>query len=391
MGVAKELREWQKIALNLWVENKYRGIVEVATAGGKTFFATEGIKKWIKEIPNGKILVIVPTTALQDQWYITLLDELEIEPNQISTWPENTNLSSLVHIMVVNTARTKAKTVADSTENLLLIADECHRYASPENANALAIKTSATLGLTATAERDYDDGLDEVLIPNLGNMIYRYSIANARNDGVVAPFEVLNVKIQFTDIEESEYKKLTARLAQAYSQGDENKAVIIARMRASVSRNAAKRIPAAIAIAEENRGSRIIIFHEEIEKAETIKKILNERGHSVGIYHSQLGIDKRRDNLLQFRRGMLEVLVCCRALDEGVDVPESDVAIIAASTASSRQRIQRIGRVIRVHKDKNKAKIYTLYATEREEEFLKGEEQRLHSLLKFRWYEMGTK
>ena len=391
MGVAKELREWQKIALNLWVENKFRGIVEVATAGGKTFFATEGIKKWIKEIPNGKILVIVPTTALQDQWYITLLDELEIEPNQISTWPENTNLSSLVHIMVVNTARTKAKTVADSTENLLLIADECHRYASPENANALAIKTSATLGLTATAERDYDDGLDEVLIPNLGNMIYRYSIANARNDGVVAPFEVLNVKIQFTDIEESEYKKLTARLAQAYSQGDENKAVIIARMRASVSRNAAKRIPAAIAIAEENRGSRIIIFHEEIEKAETIKKILNERGHSVGIYHSQLGIDKRRDNLLQFRRGMLEVLVCCRALDEGVDVPESDVAIIAASTASSRQRIQRIGRVIRVHKDKNKSKIYTLYATEREEEFLKGEEQRLHSLLKFRWYEMGTK
>ena len=391
MGVAKELREWQKIALNLWVENKFRGIVEVATAGGKTFFATEGIKRWIKETPNGKILVIVPTTALQDQWYVTLLDELEIKPNQISTWPENTNLSSLIHIMVVNTARTKAKTVANSTENLLLIADECHRYASPENANALAIKTSATLGLTATAERDYDDGLDEVLIPNLGNMIYKYSIANARSDGVVAPFEVLNVKIQFTDIEESEYKKLTARLAQAYSQGDENKAVIIARMRASVSRNAAKRIPAAIAIAEENRGSRIIIFHEEIEKAETIKKILNERGHSVGIYHSQLGIDKRRDNLLQFRRGMLEVLVCCRALDEGVDVPESDVAIIAASTASSRQRIQRIGIVIRVHKDKNKAKIYTLYATEREEEFLKGEEQRLHSLLKFRWYEMGTK
>jgi hypothetical protein len=42
-------------------------------------------------------------------------------------------------------------------------------------------------------------------------------------------------------------------------------------------------------------------------------------------------------------------------------------------------------------KDKAKAKIYTLYATEREEEFLKGEEMRLSSLLKFRWYEMGTK
>ena len=88
---------------------------------------------------------------------------------------------------------------------------------------------------------------------------------------------------------------------------------------------------------------------------------------------------------------MIEVLVCCRALDEGVDVPEADVAIISASTSSSRQRIQRVGRVIRVHKDKDKAKVYTLFATEREEDFLKGEEARLDSLLKFKWYEMGTK
>jgi superfamily II DNA or RNA helicase len=88
---------------------------------------------------------------------------------------------------------------------------------------------------------------------------------------------------------------------------------------------------------------------------------------------------------------MLEILVCCRALDEGVDVPEADIAIIAASTASSRQRIQRIGRVIRVHKEKESAKIYTLYATDREEEYLRGEELRLGSILKFKWYEMGTK
>jgi superfamily II DNA or RNA helicase len=88
---------------------------------------------------------------------------------------------------------------------------------------------------------------------------------------------------------------------------------------------------------------------------------------------------------------MLEILVCCRALDEGVDVPEADVAIIAASTASSRQRIQRIGRVIRVHRNKESARIYTLYVTEREEEYLRGEEQRLSSILNFKWFEMGSK
>jgi superfamily II DNA or RNA helicase len=191
-----------------------------------------------------------------------------------------------------------------------------------------------------------------------------------------------------TELELAEYKKLTTRLAQAYSRGDEEKAKVVARLRSSVSRNAARRIPAAIAIVEENKGKRIIIFHEEIEKAETIRKILYERGHSVTIYHSQLSDDRRRDNLLQFRKGMIEILVCCRALDEGVDVPEADVAIIAASTSSSRQRIQRVGRVIRLHKDKDYARIYTLYATEREEEFLRGEEMRLSSILKFRWYEM---
>ena len=391
MSETKELREWQIAALDRWIESGYRGIAEVATAGGKTFFAIAGMKKWLEIYPDGKILILVPTTALQDQWYVSLIDELNLSASDINTWPDSTNLKSRFQIMVINTARTRAKGISESCDDLLLVADECHRYASDENKLALSIKTTGTLGLTATAERDYDNGLEEILVPTLGNIIYRYSLSDARMDGVVSDFEVLNVKVEFTEIESDEYKKLSARLAQAYSQGDENKATTIARMRASVSRNAAKRIPAAVAIAQENKGRRIIIFHEEIEKAEILKKLLHDRGHSVGIYHSQLGMDKRRDNLLQFRRGMLEVLVCCRALDEGVDVPESDVAIIAASTSSSRQRIQRIGRVIRVHKDKEKAKVYTIYITNREEEFLRGEEARLSSILKFKWFEMGTK
>jgi len=382
------LRAWQKEALDLWEKNDFRGIAEVATAGGKTLFALEGVKVWLSRNTDGKVLIIVPTTALQDQWFVTILDELNINESDVSVWPNEKRIHAKFHIMVVNTARDQAKRVVASGNPVLLVADECHRYASLENANALTVPFSASLGLTATAERDYDDGLELVLIPNIGKIIYRYTIADARADGVVAPFEVSNVKIEMTELESIEYKKLTARLAQAYSRGDEEKANSIARLRSSVSRNAARRIPAAIAIAEENRGKRIIIFHEEIEKAEQIKRILNDRGHSVSIYHSQLSDDRRRDNLLQFRRGMIEILVCCRALDEGVDVPEADVAIIAASTSSSRQRIQRVGRVIRLHKDKDFARIYTLYATAREEEFLRGEELRLSSILKFRWYEM---
>ena len=233
----RDLREWQKTALELWKKNKFRGIVEVATAGGKTIFAIEGAKSWLELNPMGKILVIVPTTALQDQWFVSLLDEMNLTSGEIALWPENENLEAKVHVMVVNTARTKSNIVAQNCTNLLVIADECHRYASPENANSLSISKTASLGLTATAERDYDDGLNEVLIPNLGPVIYKYSIADARNDGVVAPFSVLNVRIQFTELENAEYKKMTSRMAQAYSKGDEDRAVILARMRSSISRN----------------------------------------------------------------------------------------------------------------------------------------------------------
>ena len=88
---------------------------------------------------------------------------------------------------------------------------------------------------------------------------------------------------------------------------------------------------------------------------------------------------------------MIEILVCCRALDEGVDIPESEVAIIAASTSSNRQRIQRVGRVIRLHGSKDIAKIFTIYITQKELEKLKKEEVDLATVAKFKWYEMALK
>ena len=177
-------------------------------------------------------------------------------------------------------------------------------------------------------------------------------------------------------------------MALAFSQNDSEKIAKISRLRARVSINATSRIPAAVAIAEKNKGLKILIFHEEISSAEKIYQILKKRGHSVAIYHSQIGGDARRESLKQFRKGIVQVIVCCRALDEGVDVPESEIAIIAASTSSSRQRIQRIGRVIRIHDSKEKAKVYTIYITDREQEKLRSEQERLDEISSFNWFEM---
>jgi superfamily II DNA or RNA helicase len=89
--------------------------------------------------------------------------------------------------------------------------------------------------------------------------------------------------------------------------------------------------------------------------------------------------------LRAYREGASEVLVTCRALDEGFNVPETEIGIIAASTATDRQRIQRLGRIVRPSEGKERAMIYTLVATEPEISRLRREEERLGGIATVNW------
>lgn len=382
-----DLRAWQAEALAAWRNNDDRGIVEVVTGGGKTTFALAAASAWLEDNKSSRVLIVVPTTALQDQWFVNLSLDLRVPLSEISVWPERQDPTRKFHIMVVNTARAKASEISRSGSTLL-IADECHRYASEQNARSLESNWSATIGLTATAERDYDDGLVQVLIPNLGPVIYRYSLAQAIADGVVVPFNLVNVRVSLTHSELSEYQSLSRAMAVAFGQGDEERGKILAMRRSAVSQKASSRLLATVRVAETLRGTRTIVFHEDIAHANAIVQALRARKHRVVAYHSRIGTDIRRDNLRMFRLGMIDVLVCCRALDEGLDVPEAEAAIIAASTRSNRQRIQRLGRVLRNSKDKSGAIVYTLYATDAEGENLLIESQRLEGISATRWMEI---
>jgi superfamily II DNA or RNA helicase len=96
-------------------------------------------------------------------------------------------------------------------------------------------------------------------------------------------------------------------------------------------------------------------------------------------------IKARAEALRNYRSGRSEVLVTCRALDEGFNVPETQLGIIAASTATRRQRIQRLGRIVRPAPDKQTANIYTLVATRPEIERLKEEEGLLEGVASIHW------
>ncbi|HVV77263.1 MAG TPA: DEAD/DEAH box helicase [Mycobacteriales bacterium] len=373
------LRDWQGKALSVWRASGSRGIVEVATGGGKTIFALTAAAEWLRANTDGLVVVIVPTAALQDQWVVAIADSFGLDGHEVATWPGSGARSARFHVMIVNTARKLARVVA-SGRAVLLIADECHRYASPENAKAIAIDACASLGLTATAEREYDDGLDDVLVPILGPVIYVYDLAQARRDGVVSPFDLVNVEVPLTDSERRDYERLTKRLRLLMNREDVDEAMVkqAALRRSALVKAARLRLPTTVALMNGQRGRRALVFHEDVASANALTSMLASRGHSVGVYHSRLGDALRRDNLRQFRDGLLDVLVACRALDEGVDVPEAEMAVIAAASASRRQRIQRLGRVLRTTDTKLRASVYTLYATESEESRL-VDEQRLLS------------
>jgi superfamily II DNA or RNA helicase len=206
----------------------------------------------------------------------------------------------------------------------------------------------------------------------LGGCVYRYSLSDAIRDGVLTPYRCRNIAIPMLAAEDKRYRELTKRIAQRTRRigssdiaSDQALRRLLV-MRARVASLAQLRVPAALNVLAGLRGRRGIVFHESVAHAERIYRHMQSLGHSVTLYHSQMGGALRRDNLRLFRAGVFDIMVTCRALDEGIDVPDATFALIASGTASSRQRIQRVGRILRLAAGKKVADIITLYSTEPE-------------------------
>lgn len=339
-------------------------------------------------------MIVVPTVSLLDQWYVALQEVLRVPLTDIATFsgqekPEN---PAIVNILVINTARDHAPRIAGDFDTFLIV-DECHHAGSPQNALALQGNHQAALGLSATPEREYDEGFEEKIAPVLGDIIYTYDYTEAFRDGVIVPFELVNVRIELLSDEQKTYDGLTRRIAVLQTKASEGKehesqVIRLLQRRAGVVAGATMRIPSAVKLVEQHRMERVIVFHERVDAANKIYANLRTRHHRVGIYHTRVGPTIRRDNLRLYRQGIYDVLISCRALDEGINVPETTVAIIASATASYRQRIQRLGRVLRPAPGKTTARVYTIYATDSEEKRLSAEARDLQEITSVSWLQV---
>lgn len=377
------LRAWQRDALVEWQHAGHRGIVSVVTGGGKTIFALA----CIDYLRPKATLVVVPTTALLEQWWSEAASYFNLELDEINIVSGSLRFrAGTINIAVLNTAAKLVSKMKD--QECLLIVDECHRAASDHFQQVFKVNSTASLGLSATPERPYDDGLTDVLVPALGPVIYSYDYAAALRDGVIVPFHLTNVVFKLEPDCQSQYDSLSRAIARSSSKygADAEETIALLLKRARVANLSISRIRLALKIVLANSGRQILVFHEDIEACNLIHTILStETSIRSGVYHSRMKLRDRAAVLDQYRRGQITVLVTCRALDEGFNVPETEMGIIAASTATGRQRIQRLGRVVRPSSDKSSAVIYTLAATRQEIDRLKREERSLEGVASVSW------
>ena len=214
-SLSKPPRSWQSSALEAW-KATFHGIVSVVTGGGKTIFAQMCMQIFRESYPKGRFVIVVPTHALLDQWYVSLCEDLRVPNNSIALFSGESRPSdfAVVNLMVINTARTYASKVSDKYDTMLVV-DECHRAASASNSLALRGNHKATLGISATPEREYDNLFNSVLVPRLGPALFQYDYNQALRDGVIVPFDLVNVSTDMTSSEQQKYDDATADIARA--------------------------------------------------------------------------------------------------------------------------------------------------------------------------------
>ncbi|MDG4754604.1 DEAD/DEAH box helicase family protein [Micromonospora aurantiaca] len=386
-GQGRPLMPHQTAVLRDWRQNRHRGIVAFATGAGKTLTAISAIREWTSD--GRPALVLVPGVDLHKQWREEIRLELEdavVLPAGAgyppSTWqthlplftqPESvTDRRRVVIATNATAASPEFRARLRQGTHLLLVVDELHRAGSPKVLEALeSLEFGGTMGLSATYQRQYDaDGtvrllqvMGQVLDPSVG-------IADAMLMGRLVPYDYRLHTLMLEDDEVERYEHLTEKIRRFSAQqpsgdlGDSPELQMLLIQRARILKQAKGKVPlAADILAEEYRhGDRWLVYCDDKEQLHSLTSELLDRGLPCMEFYS--GMDSSRSDVLQALRDDGGIVVAIRCLDEGVDIPAVDKALIVASSTVEREYVQRRGRVLRSSPGKVAATIHDLLLTD---------------------------
>ena len=384
------LHQWQVECLDVWAQNGCRGIVNAVAGSGKTALAMAAVKH-LEAITDRelRVKIIVPQTFLALQWKDELKRQLGAKTAEIGIYCGKRKDSCRKYMVyVINSARySLARHILSDIRNgcaVLLIADECHHYGSMENNRIFDFHKHIgsntayyALGLSATPEIA---NFKAISVP-LGREIYYYDLVRAIHERIISRFILYSVRLEFTPKERLEYENLSTslvkcvallkngypelkglssgaffaklqRLAQHGCEEAEAALLLIYRRRALCHMASERPFCAASIVKALPERSRIILFCERIQTTEQLyDALLEQYPGQVGLYHSKMADNARQDTLKRYKHGGLRMLVCCKALDEGLNIPSTDAGIIVSSSMSARQRVQRLGRMLRYSRE----------------------------------------
>ena len=360
---SRQLEIVQKFA-----DNKGRGTLLAATGFGKTFTAIMVILRLLKSRPQAKVIIVVPTINLKNQWIV------ELRKNKVKDHCD---------VIVINTAY-KSKAKCD-----LLICDEMHAYGAEQFIKVFdKITYQFIFGLTATIERT--DGMHEVLL-QYAPVIDEVPIEECHRNGWVSDYLVYNLKVPMYEDEQEDYDKANKQFRYAAGQigfggsqsfnaakrylndkdADPNKRAMAAiyynsmRKRGDICKNSQAKIPVIKALLDKFNDRKALLFSASTKFADDVQE---ELGDICLSFHSKRTKKEQTQILKKFKDGRTKqrVISSVKALNAGFDVPDCSLGIVAAGSSKKLDNIQRTGRIIRYVPGKT-AVIINLYAPNTQE------------------------
>ena len=356
-----ELRDYQAEAVKRWMTGK-RGVVVLPTGAGKTYVALDVIRRL-----SVSTLIVVPTLALVDQWKEKLIlfgDVGEFTGRRKELKP--------ITVTTYDSAYVNAEFLGDKF--LLLVFDEVHHL--PAEAYRQIAEMSIApyrLGLTAVYERE--DGLHALLPDLVGGVVYELKPKDLAGKHL-ANYVVERIKVPLTEKEKELYdlkaKKfkeyIVSRRLKLENVEDFRQLVMMTGLDREayealksweearrIAFNSKNKLKVLKELLEKHKGDKIIIFTRYNDLVYSISRIF-----LIPAITHKTDAKERKYILDGFKKGKFKAIVSSQVLDEGIDVPDANVAIIVSGTGSSREFIQRLGRILRPSKGKDTAILYEL-------------------------------
>ncbi len=388
-----KLREYQIEAIDEWFKHNCNGIFEMATGTGKTFTALACFDKLLSTKDNLFTVIACPQSHLIDQWIGEIKKfydgSIVVASSKNNKWKED--LAKLVvdlylgvidSVVVLTTHISLAsdfflEKIHEIDIEKLLIVDEVHGIGSQKQMLGLDDIYDYRLGLSATPSRYFDDIGTEVINDFFGGVVFEFDLTRALTEinpdtekTYLTPYIYKPIVVNLNDEELDEYRELSAKIARLFATNNKDFKESLNGLlfkRQNIINNAEEKYDAFRNILRERPNIDKLIVYCSPQQIDRIQQILNEEGVSPQhrFTQKQSASKKKKEDfsereylLKKFADGSYKALVAIKCLDEGVDVPVAENAIILSSTSNPREHIQRRGRILRNAPGKKEATIY---------------------------------